>query len=39
MNNTAVPQIAQMKWIVMLILKNVTFISALILKPPASRVY
>lgn len=26
MNNTAVPQIAQMKWIVMFILKNVTFI-------------
>lgn len=26
MNNIAVPQIAQMKWIVMFILKNATFI-------------
>lgn len=29
MNNSAVPQIAQMKWIVMLILQNATFIQAL----------
>lgn len=29
MNNIVVPQIAQMKWIVRLILKNVTFIPPL----------
>lgn len=29
MNNPAVPQIAQMKWIVTLIFKNVTFIPTL----------